>query len=172
MIFFLIFVLYRVVSLCMSPINDSFMSGSLDHSVRIWDLRVNSCQVSFSFYKLNAKYKLRCKQKHLGFSFPRWVKDSYWKTTYQKRKKINWCIGICGARNIIISLHLAGLDLISSWKFIQHLWSSSQFWNLLTFYCNCFLNFARQSLTNLVYIFQARKFLRLFNKPSPNLSKL
>ncbi|MCL7050124.1 hypothetical protein MKW94_022302 [Papaver nudicaule] len=34
----------KVVSLCMSPINDSFMSGSLDHSVRIWDLRVNSCQ--------------------------------------------------------------------------------------------------------------------------------
>ncbi|RVW46582.1 Protein anthesis promoting factor 1 [Vitis vinifera] len=34
----------QVVSLCMSPINDSFMSGSLDHSVRIWDLRVNSCQ--------------------------------------------------------------------------------------------------------------------------------
>ncbi|KAG0457975.1 hypothetical protein HPP92_023132 [Vanilla planifolia] len=33
-----------VVSLCMSPINDSFMSGSLDHSVRIWDLRVNACQ--------------------------------------------------------------------------------------------------------------------------------
>ncbi|AQK91885.1 Transducin/WD40 repeat-like superfamily protein [Zea mays] len=34
----------RVVSLCMSPVNDSFMSGSLDHSVRIWDLRVNACQ--------------------------------------------------------------------------------------------------------------------------------
>ncbi|KAL3526394.1 hypothetical protein ACH5RR_011050 [Cinchona calisaya] len=34
----------RVVSLCMSPINDSFMSGSLDHTVRIWDLRVNGCQ--------------------------------------------------------------------------------------------------------------------------------
>ncbi|XP_030531032.1 protein ANTHESIS POMOTING FACTOR 1 [Rhodamnia argentea] len=34
----------RVVSLCMSPINDSFMSGSLDHSVRMWDLRVNGCQ--------------------------------------------------------------------------------------------------------------------------------
>ncbi|OAY79588.1 WD repeat-containing protein 82-B [Ananas comosus] len=34
----------RIVSLCMSPINDSFMSGSLDHSVRIWDLRVNACQ--------------------------------------------------------------------------------------------------------------------------------
>lgn len=33
------------MSLCMSPINDSFMSGSLDHSVRIWDLRVNACQV-------------------------------------------------------------------------------------------------------------------------------
>ncbi|CAD6271371.1 unnamed protein product [Miscanthus lutarioriparius] len=34
----------RVVSLCMSPVNDSFMSGSLDHNVRIWDLRVNACQ--------------------------------------------------------------------------------------------------------------------------------
>ncbi|CAL5371814.1 unnamed protein product [Camellia sinensis] len=34
----------RVVSLCMSPVNDSFMSGSLDHTVRIWDLRVNACQ--------------------------------------------------------------------------------------------------------------------------------
>ncbi|KAL7094861.1 hypothetical protein ACP275_11G131000 [Erythranthe tilingii] len=34
----------RVVSLCMSPVNDGFMSGSLDHSVRMWDLRVNACQ--------------------------------------------------------------------------------------------------------------------------------
>ncbi|KAL1531624.1 Protein ANTHESIS POMOTING FACTOR 1 [Salvia divinorum] len=34
----------RVVSLCMSPVNDCFMSGSLDHSVRMWDLRVNACQ--------------------------------------------------------------------------------------------------------------------------------
>ncbi|XP_073003247.1 protein ANTHESIS POMOTING FACTOR 1 [Typha latifolia] len=34
----------RVISLCMSPVNDSFMSGSLDHSVRMWDLRVNACQ--------------------------------------------------------------------------------------------------------------------------------
>ncbi|XP_068664602.1 protein ANTHESIS POMOTING FACTOR 1 isoform X2 [Aristolochia californica] len=34
----------RIVSLCMSPINDSFMSGSLDHTVRLWDLRVNACQ--------------------------------------------------------------------------------------------------------------------------------
>ncbi|KAL2464661.1 Transducin/WD40 repeat-like superfamily protein [Forsythia ovata] len=34
----------RVVSLCMSPVNDSFMSGSLDHSIRIWDVRVNACQ--------------------------------------------------------------------------------------------------------------------------------
>lgn len=38
----------RVVSLCMSPVNDSFMSGSLDHTVRIWDLRVNACQVRVS----------------------------------------------------------------------------------------------------------------------------
>lgn len=35
----------RVVSLCMSPKNDSFMSGALDHTVRLWDLRTNVCQV-------------------------------------------------------------------------------------------------------------------------------
>ncbi|GAQ87438.1 Transducin/WD40 repeat-like superfamily protein [Klebsormidium nitens] len=34
----------RVVSLCMSPKNDMFMSGSLDHTVRLWDLRSNACQ--------------------------------------------------------------------------------------------------------------------------------
>ncbi|KAH1130259.1 hypothetical protein J1N35_001637 [Gossypium stocksii] len=38
----------RVVYLCMSSVNDSFMLGSLDHSVRIWDLRVNACQASNS----------------------------------------------------------------------------------------------------------------------------
>ncbi|KAF3613453.1 hydroquinone glucosyltransferase [Capsicum annuum] len=40
----------RVVSLCMSPVNDSFMSGSLDHNVRIWDLRVNACQVGITSF--------------------------------------------------------------------------------------------------------------------------
>ena len=40
---------YRVVSLCMSPKNDTFMSGSLDHSVRLWDLRTNICQVPHTY---------------------------------------------------------------------------------------------------------------------------
>eukprot|EP00897_Mesotaenium_endlicherianum_P011025 jgi/Mesen1/9951/ME000071S09362 len=34
----------RVVSLCMSPKNDMFMSGGLDHTVRLWDLRTTACQ--------------------------------------------------------------------------------------------------------------------------------
>eukprot|EP00850_Spirogloea_muscicola_P000780 SM000003S11025 [mRNA] locus=s3:455859:458288:+ [translate_table: standard] len=34
----------KVVSLCMSPKNDTFMSGSLDHTVRLWDLRNSACQ--------------------------------------------------------------------------------------------------------------------------------
>eukprot|EP00270_Netrium_digitus_P009756 TRINITY_DN2988_c0_g1_i1.p1 TRINITY_DN2988_c0_g1~~TRINITY_DN2988_c0_g1_i1.p1 ORF type:complete len:409 (+),score=87.56 TRINITY_DN2988_c0_g1_i1:30-1229(+) len=34
----------RVVSLCMSPKTDCFMSGALDHTVRLWDLRTNACQ--------------------------------------------------------------------------------------------------------------------------------
>lgn len=55
----LISVLYlfcRVVSLCMSPINDSFMSGSVDHSVRLWDLRVNACQVGLFFLQYLCSY--------------------------------------------------------------------------------------------------------------------
>ncbi|CAI7752008.1 unnamed protein product [Closterium sp. NIES-53] len=34
----------KVVSLCMSPKNDSFLSGALDHTVRLWDLRTCECQ--------------------------------------------------------------------------------------------------------------------------------
>ncbi|XP_065175489.1 WD repeat-containing protein 82-like [Sycon ciliatum] len=34
----------RVVALDMSPIDDTFISGSLDRTVRLWDLRSQSCQ--------------------------------------------------------------------------------------------------------------------------------
>lgn len=34
----------KVVSLCMSPKNDTFLSGALDHTVRLWDLRTCECQ--------------------------------------------------------------------------------------------------------------------------------
>lgn len=34
----------KVVALCMSPINDSFLSGSLDKTVRLWDLKSPNCQ--------------------------------------------------------------------------------------------------------------------------------
>ena len=54
----------RVVSLCMSPINDSFMSGSLDHSVRIWDLRVNACQVGFLFLMIIWKLWGECERSN------------------------------------------------------------------------------------------------------------
>uniref|UniRef100_A0A915EXN0 WD repeat containing protein 82 n=1 Tax=Echinococcus canadensis TaxID=519352 RepID=A0A915EXN0_9CEST len=33
----------RVVSLCMSPIDDTFLSGALDGTVRLWDLRSQNC---------------------------------------------------------------------------------------------------------------------------------
>ena len=34
----------KVVSLCMSPIDDTFLSGSLDKTIRLWDLRSPNCQ--------------------------------------------------------------------------------------------------------------------------------
>ncbi|GAB2281727.1 Protein ANTHESIS POMOTING FACTOR 1 [Dionaea muscipula] len=55
----------RIVSLCMSPINDSFMSGSLDHSVRIWDLRVNACQ---GILRLRGKPTVAYDQQGLVFA--------------------------------------------------------------------------------------------------------
>ncbi|RTG88279.1 COMPASS component SWD2, partial [Schistosoma bovis] len=35
----------RVVSLCMSPIDDTFLSGSMDSTIRLWDLRSPNCHV-------------------------------------------------------------------------------------------------------------------------------
>ncbi|VDP28043.1 unnamed protein product [Schistosoma margrebowiei] len=34
-----------VVSLCMSPIDDTFLSGSMDSTIRLWDLRSPNCHV-------------------------------------------------------------------------------------------------------------------------------
>ena len=34
----------KVTCLCMSPADDLFISGSLDRTLRLWDLRSNNCQ--------------------------------------------------------------------------------------------------------------------------------
>ena len=46
--FFMIF--FRVVTLNMSPVDDTFISGSLDKTIRIWDLRSPNCQVLCTNY--------------------------------------------------------------------------------------------------------------------------
>ena len=38
--------IYRVVALQMSPVNDTFLTGSMDKTVRLWDLKSPNCQVS------------------------------------------------------------------------------------------------------------------------------
>lgn len=58
----------RVVSLAMSPRDDTFISGSLDNTIRIWDLNSNSCQVPtlytlcalyYSYFTLSTLFTLR-----------------------------------------------------------------------------------------------------------------
>ncbi|KAL6182795.1 hypothetical protein ACLB2K_044208 [Fragaria x ananassa] len=57
----------------MSPINDSFMSGSLDHSVRIWDLRVNTCQIGpFPSAAMWLQHGTISKYEYRGNIYPRW----------------------------------------------------------------------------------------------------
>lgn len=34
----------KVTTLCMSPVDDTFLSGSADKTLRLWDLRSNNCQ--------------------------------------------------------------------------------------------------------------------------------
>uniref|UniRef100_A0A915N2P1 Uncharacterized protein n=1 Tax=Meloidogyne javanica TaxID=6303 RepID=A0A915N2P1_MELJA len=34
----------KVVTLCMSPVDDMFLSGSLDKTIRLWDLKSSNCQ--------------------------------------------------------------------------------------------------------------------------------
>ena len=42
-----------VVTLAMNPADDTFLSGSLDKTIRLWDLRSNHCQVTMRDQQLN-----------------------------------------------------------------------------------------------------------------------
>lgn len=42
---------FRVVTLAMSPKDDTFISGAVDDSIRLWDLRSPNCQVSDDLMK-------------------------------------------------------------------------------------------------------------------------
>ena len=42
-----------VVTLAMNPADDTFLSGSLDKTIRLWDLRSNHCQVAMQDQQLH-----------------------------------------------------------------------------------------------------------------------
>ncbi|XP_069792699.1 WD repeat-containing protein 82 isoform X2 [Narcine bancroftii] len=56
----------RVVALCMSPVDDTFMSSSLDKTIRLWDLRSPNCQGPFATFKM--QYERTCEWTGLKFS--------------------------------------------------------------------------------------------------------
>lgn len=68
--------LLRVTSLSMSPVDDTFISGSLDKTSRLWDLRSPNCQVSLCLLSQPSERPLiRCQreprslQSHTNLSF-------------------------------------------------------------------------------------------------------
>jgi len=44
----------------MSPVNDMFLSGSLDKTIRIWDLKAHNSQVSFDVFIRKSNFNIHC----------------------------------------------------------------------------------------------------------------
>ena len=49
-----------VVTLAMNPADDTFLSGSLDKTIRLWDLRSNHCQVALQAQQLHLLTIIYC----------------------------------------------------------------------------------------------------------------
>jgi len=55
---FIVGIFIRVITLSMSPVDDIFLSGSLDNTIRLWDLKSANCAVSIFFF--NIFYNIFC----------------------------------------------------------------------------------------------------------------
>jgi len=46
--YIIIIIIYRVTCLEMSPMDDLFLSSSIDQTIRLWDTRTPVCQVNIT----------------------------------------------------------------------------------------------------------------------------
>ena len=87
-----------VVSLMMSPVSDSFLSGSLDQTIRLWDLRSQNCQ---GLMHLNGRPVASYDPEGLIFAAgidSRQLK-LYDLRTFDKVSRDYACIVLCGLNN-------------------------------------------------------------------------
>jgi hypothetical protein len=105
----LIGVCFRVVSLCVSPRSEIALSASLDHTVRIWDLRNNVCQVQGGSHLFLVITVLLHKKDHIA----------------------NLCFRVCFGYQEDHQSHVIGKGSFSGYQWKEELWNCTM-WGILT----------------------------------------
>lgn len=118
----------RVMTLHMSPMDDTFVSGSLDRTLRLWDLRSPNCQV----LKMTMTFLQKKSQKWLLIIT--WKQENYILFSYVFSLR-GWCMWMGDLWQLLIQ-RVWFLQLEWTLK-----WLNCMIWGLLTryflpIYCN------------------------------------